>query len=100
MSKNSSILALVMTFRVCLSKKVNFSFWRVLVTVHGRPEPDGFALLLLRERQLLSFTVLPGVAKSAPVSNLALFEARPKTKSGYTVVFHLATTPRAAAAFL
>ena len=31
--QNTCRLALVMPFRVSLSKKVNFSFWRVLVTV-------------------------------------------------------------------
>ena len=37
--QNSCRLALVMPFRVSLSKKVNFSFWRVLVTVQDLGTP-------------------------------------------------------------
>ena len=37
--QNPCRLALIMTFRVCLSKKLKFSFWRVLVTVQGFPHP-------------------------------------------------------------
>ena len=33
--QNPSIFALVRVCRVCLAKKTNFSFWRVLVTVQG-----------------------------------------------------------------
>ena len=42
--QNPSGMALVMTCRVCLTKKVNLSFWRVLVTV-----PSCYVVQLFKE---------------------------------------------------